>query len=308
MRRSRAARRLTAWAVLSIAAAGVNGQELKPSYIFGVDYTFERVRATRKSGDTADPADITLVSYVYRPLRTDRHQVVVWSHGSTNSMAFPPGEPRGVPPTMIDFFTSRGYTLVAPSRRGVGESSGTYREECAVWAGKCTRAEYLELFESGLAEAVLDTSAVIDQNILGGLVPRDSRLLLAGQSRGGFLSLVMAAERPALVSGVVNFVGGWLSINDLWSAEDNEKALKLQLDRLSTIGARVRAPTVWLYAARDPFYAESTTRRFYRAFTEAGGKGEYFFVPTHTLKSGHELGSNPSLWERAVDEFLKSLQ
>ena len=75
---------------------------------------------------------------------------------------------------------------MAPSRRGVGESSGTYREECAVWAGKCTRAEYLELFESGLEEAVLDTSAVIDQNILGGLVPRDSRLLLAGQSRGGF--------------------------------------------------------------------------------------------------------------------------
>jgi hypothetical protein len=63
-----------------------------------------------------------------------------------------------------------------------------------------------------------------------------------------------------------------------------------------------------VYGARDPFYAESTSRQLHRAFTEAGGKGEYFFVPTHTLKSGHELGSNPSLWERAVDEFLKSLQ
>jgi pimeloyl-ACP methyl ester carboxylesterase len=177
-----------------------------------------------------------------------------------------------------------------------------------VWAEKCTRSEYLELFESGLEEAVLDTSVVIDQNILGNLVPSDSRLLLAGVSRGGFLSLVMAAERPGVVSGVVNFVGGWLSINDVWSAEDNEKALKLQIDRFSTIGTRVRAPSVWLYAARDPFYAESTTRRFHRAFIEAGGKGEYFFVATHTLNSGHELGSNPSLWEGAVDEFLKSLQ
>jgi hypothetical protein len=43
-----------------------------------------------------------------------------------------------------------------------------------------------------------------------------------------------------------------LSINEVWSAADNEKALK--------------------------------------------------------LKTGHEVGSNPSLWEGAVDELLKSLQ
>ena len=36
-----------------------------------------------------------------------------------------------------------------------------------------------------------------------------SRLLMAGTSRGGFLSVVYAGERPQRVKGVVNFVGGW---------------------------------------------------------------------------------------------------
>lgn len=210
-------------------------------------------------------------------------------------------------PALVRFFTSRGYTLVVPLRRGVSESSGTYREECAVWAGECTRAQYLDLFESGLREAVLDTTAVIDQNVLGGLVARDSRILLAGQSRGGFLSLVLAAERPELVSGVINFVGGWFSINDVWSPADNEKALRLQTDRLTALATRTRAPTFWVYAARDPFYAESASREFHRAFTAAGGKAEYFFVASHTLNNGHEVGSNPSLWESAVDGFLNGL-
>src|ERR1044071_6535798 len=92
--------------------------------------------------------------------------------------------------TVIQFFVSRGYTVVAPMRRGRGESTGTYVEECSVFTGQCTGADQVTLGERGIREALLDTDAVIQQLILGRLVPRESKILLAGHSRGGFLSLI----------------------------------------------------------------------------------------------------------------------
>jgi alpha-beta hydrolase superfamily lysophospholipase len=107
------------------------GQALNPEFVHGRDYTFERMTANRKVNDTKDKGTIRLVTYVYRPLKNDRHEVVLFSHGSTAGLARSPKEALDAPPApVIRFFVSRGYTLVAPMRRGRGESSGTYVEEC----------------------------------------------------------------------------------------------------------------------------------------------------------------------------------
>jgi len=91
----------------------------------------------------------------------------------------------------MHFFVSRGYTLVATMRRGRGESTGTYVEECAFYLGECTLAQQIAMTHRSLREATLDTEAVIDQ-VVGRLVPAGSKIILAGNSRGGFLSLMMA--------------------------------------------------------------------------------------------------------------------
>ena len=52
----------------------------------------------------------------------------------------------------------RGYTVVQPTRRGLGESTGTFVEECAYIAGKCSLAEYRARAEPGLTEAIRDYS------------------------------------------------------------------------------------------------------------------------------------------------------
>lgn len=185
-----------------------------------------------------------------------------------------PKEPwEGPPLSIIRFFTRHGYTVVAPMRRGRAESTGTYVEECAIYAGACTLGEQTLMLDRTLAEATLDTAAVIDQVILGRLVPRDSRLLLVGVSRGGLLSLVMAGLRPKQVGGVVNFVGGWLSVSDKYPEADNQRRLSSQLARFTEAGRRSRAPSLWIYAARDELYEEATTREFFRVFREAGGVG-----------------------------------
>ena len=49
------------------------------------------------------------------------------------------------------------------------------------------------------------------------------------------------------------------------------------------------------------------TREFFRFWQEAGGRGEYIFVSEHQLPNGLTVASNPLLWERQADSFLKSM-
>ena len=67
------------------AAADVSGQALNPEFVHGRDYTFERMEAKRKLRDAEDKSTIRLVTYVYRPLKNDRREVVLFSHGSTGA-------------------------------------------------------------------------------------------------------------------------------------------------------------------------------------------------------------------------------
>jgi len=290
------------------AAADVSGQALNPEFVHGRDYTFERMEAKRKVSDAEDKSTIRLVTYVYRPLKNDRREVVLFSHGSTGGLSRSPKEPLEAPPAaVIRFFVSRGYTLVAPSRRGRGESTGTYVEECSVYIGQCTVADQLALGERAIREALLDTDAVIEQLILERLVPRESKILAGGISRGGFLSLILAGERPKLVKGVINFVGGWYGVTDRLLETENKRRMDDQSARLARAAKQTRAPSIWFYAARDPLYREGVPRELFRSWQDAGGQGEFVFFDDHSLPSGHVVASNAALWERQVDAFLKAI-
>lgn len=292
-----------------LTAANVFGQAINPEFVHGRDYTFERMEARRKVRDAEDTGTIRLVTYVYRPLKNDRREVVLFSHGSTAGLARSPKEPlEAPPPAVIRFFVSRGYTLVAPSRRGRGESTGTYIEECSVYIGQCTVTDQLTLGERGIREALLDTDAVIDQLILGRLVPRESRILVGGISRGGFLSLILAGERPKLVKGAINFVGGWYGVTERLTALENQQRMDDQKARLIRSAKQTTAPTIWFYAARDPLYKEGVPQELFRFWQDAGGQGEFVFFKDHSLPSGHAIASNVALWESQADAFLRALE
>lgn len=295
---------------MCLSGTGVGQARRDPdAFDNGVAYTFERKFATRPVNDSYDHGSISLAAYIWRPIAQNRHEVALVSHGSLGGIATDPHEPNSsyVSSELIEFLVRRGYTVVQPVRRGVGESTGTFVEECAYVAGKCSLAEYRARAEPGILEGVRDTNAVVDQIIEGKEVPRGSKLLFAGISRGAFLSLRMAAERPELCKGVISFVGGWLSIQDDWPAEENVARVALADEWFRSIGSRARAPTIWIYASRDPYYSEGTTRRFFEKFLEGGGKGEYVFVADHTLRIGHQIASAPKLWDTKVDAFLSGL-
>lgn len=280
---------------------------LNPEWVYLRDYTFERIEAKREVHDAEDNGTIRLVAYVYRPVKNDRHEVVLYSHGSTASWSRSPKEQGDAPPVaVLRFFLSRGYTVVAPMRRGRGESSGTYVEECPVYAGKCSPADQVALGDRALREALLDTYAVIDQ-IVYRIVPRGSKIIAGGHSRGGFLSLILAGERPQAVKGVVNFAGGWQAMNDRVTAEDHKHRVEVQAIPLSRAAKHARAPSIWIYADRDPFYNEAGRQAILKAWRDSGGMAEYILVTEHALPNPHAIPTNASYWELQLDNFLKSL-
>lgn len=305
---------LEAWALsaaLALAASATHGssQQAPPDLVYKRDYTFERLEATRAVNDAYDKATIRLVTQIWRPVKSDRREVVFFSHGSTGALAVSPIEPAGDGPPrgLLQFFLSRGYTIVWPFRRGRGTSTGTYMEECGTLVGDCTVAQQMALTEPGLASALADNYAVIDQLVVGKLVPSNAKLLLVGQSRGGFLSLIMAGERPAQVKGVVNFVGGWQSMPPRLSPADVQQRLDIQGGPLARAARKSGAATIWIYAARDPNYTEGTPQALQRIWREAGGKSELLFIEEHALPNPHAVHGSPGLWSAQVDAFLAAL-
>jgi hypothetical protein len=83
--------------------------------------------------------------------------------------------------------------------------------------------------------------------------------------------------------------------------------MQLYQEVASRAGATIKVPTLWIYAARDPFYEEATTRQWFKAFTDAGGKGEYVYISDHSLENGHWVINSLALWEAAVDKYLSQL-
>ena len=275
----------------------------------GTDYTFERTSAVRVVHDEYDQGSISLATYIYRPLRNDRRTVVLFSHGSTNGQSTDPAEPQLVVPCALkNYFLSRGYTLVAATRRGRGASTGTFIEECARNADPaCTPARNREMSPRALEEALADSVAVLDQVVYARLARPGERIILAGHSRGGFLALALAAQRREQVAAVINFSGGWLGFQPQL-IDGPEAGLRLAFhEALLRRYAAFGGPTLWLYADRDSFYSEDITRRLFDGYIGAGGRGGYVRFSNHPLENGHLLIQESPLWSDAADAFLAEI-
>jgi dienelactone hydrolase len=225
---------------------------------------------------------ITLEATIYHPSGDGPFPVVVFNHGSTG------GNPAAVKVTrkadrQAHFFVEHGFALVAPMRRGRGASDGFYGEGYGCDSTVLT---------SGVARAVEDVDGVVAW--LGTQPWADtSRLVMAGISRGGFLSVVYAGERPQRVKGVVNFVGGWTS----------ERCEGFNASSFGRAGRDACVPMLWLYGDRDHYYGPASIRAYHDAFVKAGGRGALHVYP----REGHDLANFPDLWEATADTYLAGL-
>jgi len=193
--------------------------------------------------------------------------------------------------TEAQWLREKGFAVLAFMRRGRGRSEGINGEEnfARNHAGNVTD------FSAGIAEAVEDLESAIAYGRQRPNV-RPGPVLLAGQSRGGFLSMHYAGLKPGEVIGVVNFSGGWYPYGPLTTpfyAKAGQSAAN-------------KVPQLWLYADNDKLYNEALIREYHQAFVAAGGSVRFELL--HGVPGdGHLLRLFPDRWRAIADQFLATL-
>lgn len=139
---------------------------------------------------TFESGSLTLKADVYRPAGAGPFPLVVWNHGRAQSPERSEFDPVGAA------FAAAGYVMVAPLRRGHGDSPGT-------WIGAAVDSVRKRSGAEAAARALthlLETEQLDDQ--LAGLAAAKrlpfvdtTRIVVAGCSLGGVETL-LGAERP----------------------------------------------------------------------------------------------------------------
>lgn len=130
-----------------------------------------------------------------------------------------------------------------------------------------------------------------------------ARIVVVGQSAGGFGAVALADAPPPGVVGVISFAGG--------RGGDGKEHICGSEDRLIAaeghFGAGNRVPQVWLYAANDHFFRRDLAHRMYAAYAGASTPPVTFVGLPSFGDDGHKTfaKADPSVWERPVSAFLK---
>jgi dienelactone hydrolase len=240
---------------------------------------------------------IMLAATEYTPSGPGPFPAIVLSHGAP-----------GTPPERVGYtakfatasgvFVKWGFVVLNPVRRGYGKTGGAYEEDY----GRCDNPFFVE---AGL-ETAKDIAAAVAYLRRRPNVDPD-RIVLVGQSAGGWGSLAAASRGDLPIRGVVNFAGGRAGKQK--GVPNNNCAPDRLVAAAGTFGKTSRVPTLWLYTENDQFFAPELVVRMRSAYTEAGGQATYQALPAigsdgHTLIS---MRDGVGLWAEKVEAFFREL-
>jgi dienelactone hydrolase len=187
-------------------------------------------------------------------------------------------------------FLRHGIAVAVPARRGVALSEGVYPGGFARYDGDPTYKARIHAQDIMPALDYLRTRPEIDAQ----------RIILAGQSAGGYSIMYIASTNPAGVIGAVDFSGGR---TDATSIEAAGFINRMMVGGFAELGKTARIPTLWVFAENDSKYTANTIRAAHEAFVKAGGKARLSLSPP-IAGDGHFVYHKPELWREALKEFL----
>lgn len=241
-------------------------------------------------------ADGKVVITQFRPDGPGPFPIAIINHGRSGTNRDEP--PRFRYTKQVRFFTERGFAVFVPTRIGYGANGTQFDPE---YSGSCNQKDYAPMAEAAVTEilAVLDYAK--QQTYVN-----PQRVLLVGQSVGGYSTTATAAHNPAGLIGAINFAGG--------SGGDpkTRPGIPCQGNRLEEMYARfgktTQVPMLWIYTENDQYFNPAHSQAWHAAFVKAGGNAEYHLLPPFAT-NGHTLFANGmDIWSPIVADFLGKLQ
>jgi len=237
-------------------------------------------------GDPDRPAD--LVVTLYMPDGPGPFPLAVMNHGSSGNASDHAAAPRYRFTMSAYYFLSRGYAVALPMMRGFAGSGG----------------------EQERYGCELDKMAMDNGNDIAAVIndlsndPRidPQRVVVAGQSFGGWNTLGLGALQPHHVRGLVNFVGGVQS-SACGGFEDGGHALVQAAGRL---GNYTLLPSIWFYGDNDSLFGPDVWGPMREAYAAHGASVELVDVGSF-MEDSHQMLSRPEsipLWAPKLDAFL----
>lgn len=219
---------------------------------------------------------LRLEATLYRTRLPGRQPLVILNHGAAS------------PETLKNthhyqaqsrFFLTRGYNVVVPMRKGRGRSGGP--------------------LGTGIDGAVSDVDAVVNAMRAEPWVD-PKRIIAAGVSRGGLLSIIYAARHPDKVAGVINFSGAFGPYQE-------------SLRAFVVAAKTAHVPELWLYDKNDNYVPLSEGQKLFAAFRANGGSGDFVTfgtisgMPPGATGEGHTLFEHVGMWKAAVAAYLRRI-
>jgi dienelactone hydrolase len=239
-----------------------------------------------------------LVATTYMPDGAGPFPLIVLSHGSPPDALDRPKIGRYRKLAQIREFVHMGFAVIVPIRRGYGATGGSDAED----AGSCKHPN----FEGAGNAAAADLLATIKFADTLPQVDR-TRIILVGQSAGGFASLAAASFAPPGLVAVVNFSGGRGGRPATHPGAPCEP--ELMADAIGHFAATTRVPVLWHYVENDQYFAPDVVRTWFGAFQGAGGHGELVMEPPFG-QNGHGMFAVDSaipIWMPHFVQFVSSV-
>jgi dienelactone hydrolase len=229
---------------------------------------------------------VELETTLYKPDGEGPFPVALINHGKAS------GDPRFQgryrPAPAARYFLQRGYAVVVPMRQGFSRSSGTYI------GGGCN------VESNGRAQAE-DVIAALDWLRTQPWADM-GRIVVIGQSHGGWTTLAFGAAGYPGVKGLVNFAGGL--------RQDGCPNWKEQLASAAGAYAKTtKLPSLWFYGDNDSYFDPPTWQAMHTQYEGAGGQAKLvafgrFGSDSHSLFGSSRGGP---IWEPEMTAFLQSV-
>lgn len=239
-----------------------------------------------------------LVATTYMPDGAGPFPLIVLSHGNPPNARDRVKVGRYRKITQIREFVRMGFAVIVPIRRGYGATGGTFAED----GGSCKRPDFVAAGDAA-AQDLLATIAFADT------LPQvdKARVILVGQSAGGFASLAAASYAPPGLIAVVNFSGG------RGGRPATNPGDPCGPDRMAeAIGhyaSTIRVPVLWHYVQNDMYFSPDVVRTWFSAFQAAGGQGQ-LVIEQPFGRDGHGMFAVDSaipIWEPGFQSFIASV-